>query len=226
MSDDLLNLGNDLDKAKDQMGTIIELMTEISESQQVIEERVQTTVVIQDKSSAEYVELMDQIKVDALDEAETVAEAHCAKKGNVADGNDCCADCTKPRFRVPTAEMCRDFGCSSGCGYTLSVCDKTGKLVGPCVTSCTTSSKFGTSKRPACQVKSGRWAYCDCPTVECTCPPGVKLGEDGKTCTKAGLLQVGFAPLGAKQLPIQKKTDVAGPKSGASLLQVLGSMLR
>merc|ERR550537_283351 len=145
------------------MGTIIELMSEISESQQLIEQRVSGTQEIQIDSKAEYLILMDQLKTEALQEAEEVAKAHCQKRGNATNGNDCCADCTKPRFRVPPVDMCLAAGCSSGCGYAMSTCDAKGAELGPCSfpfefggtshRTCIKASPFGETKRPWCHTK-------------------------------------------------------------------------
>merc|ERR1719487_3207942 len=209
VSEDLALLGGQIDAAKGQMGTIIELLSEISESQQVIEERVSGQQTIQIDSKAEYLLLMDQLKTEALEEAEEVAKAHCQKRGNASSGSDCCADCTKPEFRVPPAEMCRAAGCSSGCGYAMSTCDAKGAELGPCDfpfvfggkshRACIKESPYGVTKRPWCKTKGDKVAFCDCPKVVCTCPPGATLSDDGK-CSGA-LLQEAFTPLGLSQLP-------------------------
>merc|ERR1719420_614654 len=170
-------LGNGIDKAKGQSGAIIELMKEISESQQIIEERVQSTEVVQINDKEEYLALMKQLKTEALSEAEEVAKAHCKVAGNASSGNDCCADCTKPKFRVPPVEMCKAAGCSSGCGFAMSTCDSKGAELGPCTTECVKESPFGKTKRPWCKTESGDVGFCDCPKVVCTCPPGGTLSE-------------------------------------------------
>merc|ERR1719463_709004 len=72
----MIELETAIDKTKDQMKRIIAIMQEVSFSQQVIEQRVQKTQVIQEDSSAEYVGLLEEVKVETLQEAEFVAQQH------------------------------------------------------------------------------------------------------------------------------------------------------
>lgn len=210
-------------KAQRQMVKIVELTKEISAAQQIIEERVEHTEVVQEDSSKEYLKLMEEVKVEALMEAEEVAKAHCHKRGDAKNGNDCCADCTKSRWRVPPKELCSLQGCSHGCGYILTTCDKDGKPMEGCATECSKESPFGKTKHSWCKTKSGDVAFCDCPAIQCTCPPNAALSDDGKTCTGASLLDVGpgYPPLGQTQLPQPKASHE--PLPGVSLMHLAGN---
>lgn len=229
----MLNLGNEIDKQKGQMGTIIELLEEVSINQQRLEERMTTQITIDEDSSKEYLEIMLQLGAETLSEAEEVAQAHCHTRGNATTGEDCCADCTKPTWRVPKAEMCKEAGCSGGCGFEMTVCDKEGSVTacafpfqhqGKSHHKCITSSSFGPVKRPWCKAEGGGVAFCDCPVVTCTCPVGATLSDDGRTCSgSAALVQVGYPPLGLGQLPAAKLPQA---KESSSMLQTLGKWIR
>merc|ERR1719271_1187751 len=118
------------DKGKVQMQKIIKLMKEVSNSQQLLEEKVTSVKVIQDNSMEEYVKEVEHLRLEELSTTEEVAKAHCEKRGNAQPGNDCCADCTKAKWRVPDVDMCELAGCTHGCGYELSTCDDKGAPLG------------------------------------------------------------------------------------------------
>lgn len=216
------------------MQKIIALLQEVSVSQQLLEERVERTRTFHLDSSKEYLGLIDELKVDALEEADVVAKMHCEKTAGAKNGNSCCEDCTKSPWRVPSEAACREGGCSHGCGYELRTCDEDGKLMKPCHfpfehggkshNTCIKDSPFGPTKHPWCKTKDGDVALCDCPVIQCSCPKGSKLGSDGKTCS--GLLLAEYAPLGLAQLPAAANTPQAQNEKPGSLLQQMSSLLR
>lgn len=236
----MIDLQGAAEKSKGQMKKIIELMQEISTSQQILEQKVEHTKVIQEDSSKEYVGLLDQLKVEALEEAELVSKMHCEKTAGAKPQNSCCEDCTKAPWRVPPKSLCQEVGCSHGCGYELTTCDEKGRQADPChfpfdldgkpQTTCVKDSPFGPTKHPWCKTKKGDIALCDCPVAKCTCPQGTTLGSDGLTCSGSLLQMPGmeFSPLGLTQLPeaTQNKKNVPELSTASSLLQSMSSLFR
>lgn len=221
------------DKSKQQMQRIIALLQEVSVSQQTLEQRIETTRVIQEDSSKEYLGLIEELKTDALEEAEHVAKAHCEATAGAKNHNSCCEDCTKSPWRVPSKASCREAGCSHGCGYELTTCDEDGKLMDPCHFPfehggkshdvCITDSPFGPTKHPWCKTRKGDIALCDCPVIKCSCPAGSTLDAGGRTCSGVSLAE--YAPLGLAQLPAPAEAP-RGRGAEASLLQQMSSLLR
>jgi len=240
----MIELETAIDKTKDQMKRIIAIMQEVSFSQQVIEQRVQRTQVIQEDSSAEYVGLLEEVKVETLQEAEFVAQQHCRASAGAQPANSCCEDCTKSHWRVPPRSQCEEAGCSHGCGYELTTCNLKGELQDPCHfpfkyggsshKACITESPFGKTKRPWCKTKKHKVVFCDCPVMKCSCPTGWKLKKDGQTCKGESLLETPkYSPLGLAQLSggslassshLQAKEEKKDHV--LSLLQSMSSLLR
>jgi len=239
-SEEMGELQGAADKSKGQMQKIIQLMQEISTSQQLLEQRVEKTKVVQEDSSKEYIHLLEELKIEALEEAELVSKAHCEKTAGAKPQNTCCEDCTKAPFRVPPKSLCREVGCSHGCAYELTTCDEKGRQTEPChfpfdldgqpQTTCVKDSPFGPTKHPWCKTKKGDIALCDCPVAKCTCPQGATLGSDGLTCSGSLLQLPGteYSPLGLTQLPgsAQDEEHAPAPSPAASLLQSMTSLLR
>jgi len=181
-----------IDTAKINLQEIIVETKEISSKQQLLEKTVKTLEVKHNTSHTEAVTKIKSMEIDILQEAEYIAKNHCEKRANASSSSDCCADCTKPNIRVPSKIQCNAHGCSHGCVYHSGACDAKGKKMGHCTfpfeykgekySSCVNLSPFGTTKRPWCKV-GDKVAFCDCPAVECTCPPGGVLSADGKSCT-------------------------------------------
>jgi len=239
----MLELESAVQKTKDQMKKIIEIMQEVSTSQQVIEKKVENTKVVQEDSSAEYLKLLEDVQGQTLEEAELVAQTHCKASAGGQPANSCCEDCTKSHWRVPPRSQCEEAGCSHGCGYDLATCDRKGNLADPCHfpfkygghshKACITDSPFGPTKHPWCKTKKHKVVLCDCPVLQCSCPQGSKLGDDGKTCEGLALVESRkFSPLGLTQLPTNSSAAPLTPKTEEklgrvmSLLQSMSSLLR
>lgn len=235
----MIELETAVGKTKNQMIKIIQIMEEVSISQQLIEKRVETQHVIREDTSKEYLHLIDEVRAETLEEAEFVAQSHCHASAGAQPQDTCCEDCAKSHWRVPAKELCDQAGCSHSCGYDLKTCNIKGVLQDPCHFpfkhggkkhhKCIHDSPFGVTKRPWCKTKKHKVVFCDCPVVKCTCPSGGKLADDGKTCSGAALLETKsrFPPLGLAQLPQPNRAQAElHPSNAASLLQYVSSMWR
>merc|ERR1719380_203546 len=213
----MIELETAVGKTKNQMIKIIQIMEEVSISQQLIEKRVETQHVIREDTSKEYLHLIDEVRAETLEEAEFVAQSHCHASAGAQPQDTCCEDCAKSHWRVPAKELCDQAGCSHSCGYDLKTCNIKGVLQDPCHF----PFKHGGKKHKV--------VFCDCPVVKCTCPSGGKLADDGKTCSGAALLETKsrFPPLGLAQLPQPNRAQAElHPSNAASLLQYVSSMWR
>jgi hypothetical protein len=154
---------------------------------------VHSIEVKHNESHSEYVKKIKSMEVDIIEEAEYIAKTQCEKRANATKSNDCCADCTKPKVRVPKKAECAKHGCSHTCAFFVGgACDAKGANLGPCAfpfeykgkkyDTCINQSPFGKTKRPWCKVSGDKIGFCDCPAVTCTCPPGGTLAANGKTC--------------------------------------------
>jgi len=191
--------------AKNTVGTIVNISKTITDHQKTIERTIEKQVTVVNASHSEVLKLLVKRKELIIKDARELTEITCTKCNANAKTNDtglCCEDCGKPEFKVPPSADCSAAGCSHTCLFSNSTCDAVGKPQAPCMfpfkylgmehTECISYSPFGLTKRPWCFTdteanrgagsKPSEWAFCDCAVAACSCPPGMTLGEDGKTC--------------------------------------------
>jgi len=192
---------------KGYIGKILNISKIIGTHQTNVEKTIENQLTIVNNSHTEVLRLLKEKKSVIIRQATTVTNITCTKcsaKLKPKESEVCCEDCQKPKFKVPSKPECDTMGCSYGCAYGNSTCDAAGKQQPPCMLpfkylgvehhSCIMHSPFGLTRRPWCYVnskanrgadKASDWAFCDCTSVQCICPPGQKLRSDGKTCTSA-----------------------------------------
>jgi len=191
--------------AKNTVGTIVNISKTITDHQKTIERTIEKQVTVVNASHSEVLKLLVKRKELIIKDARELTEITCTKCNANAKTNDtglCCEDCGKPEFKVPPSADCSSAGCSHTCLFSNSTCDAVGKPQAPCMfpfkylgmehTECISYSPFGLTKRPWCFTdteanrgagsKPSEWAFCDCAVAACSCPPGMTLEEDGKTC--------------------------------------------
>jgi len=185
--------------------TMVNISKTITDRQKFIERTIEKQVLIVNTSHTDTLKLLVERKELLIQDARTLTEQTCTKCNANVKINDtglCCEDCALPEFKVPPSEDCAAAGCSHSCVFSNATCDAVGKTRTPCMfpfkylgmehSECITFSPFGLTKRPWCFIdtesnraasKPSEWAFCDCAVTACSCPAGMTLGKDAKTCS-------------------------------------------
>lgn len=176
----------------------------VVDHQKTIERTIEKQTLVVNKSHSEVLRLLGERKLVVVKDAQKLIETTCTEcnaKAKINDTGLCCEDCALPEFKVPASAQCAKSGCSHSCVFGNSTCNAAGRTQAPCMfpftylgmehTECISYSPFGLTKRPWCftdtesnrgSAKPTDWAFCDCAVTTCSCPPGMALGRDAKTC--------------------------------------------